>query len=394
MASASGAGRLCMLACRRALRVPRMPRTQPIAWQAPPTGRAFTTSPRRPADEKAAGREGEDGDGEEAYRTLDLKLMNKAFLDSVTPENLRQLDELAKNNGYTTVDEYLEATLRETSGWASEDRALEEDLFRDDAGERPNKSSFWFDEDDPETNTEEHDEFDEDDITSMAHGKLDEIRDMRHYARLAIWEMPLLAKFAKPFAPPTETQVLRWRYTTYMGESHPAEKKVVVQFAPDDLQLTPVETEKLKKLAGPRYNPETELVKMSCESFEHRAQNKQYLVNLVNDLIGAARDPKDTFEDVPLDLRHHKTEPKPRFPKEWRLTDERRRELAEYRQRAAIADAKRAEDGLLVDGQRLIDNFLIQKLAEEQEKEKVAELAAAVPRGGKATSGAARVKRY
>ncbi|KAL7793567.1 xylose isomerase [Trichoderma ceciliae] len=390
MASASSAARLCVLACRRALRVPRMPRTQPIAWQALTIRRAFTASSRRLAGDKA-GQEGEDGDGE-VYKTLDLKLMNKAFLDSVTPESLRQLDELAKNNGYTTVDEYLEATLRETPGWASEDRALEEDLFRDDVGEKPNKSSFWFDEDDPETNTEEHDEFDEDDITSMAHGKLDEIRDMRHYARLAVWEMPLLAKFAKPFAPPTEEQVLRWRYTTYMGESHPAEKKVVVQFAPDDLKLTPVQTEKLKKLAGPRYNPEIELVKISCESFEHQAQNKQYLVNLVNNLIEAAKDPKDTFEDVPLDLRHHKFEPKPRFPKEWRLTDERRKELAEYRQREAIADVKRAEDGLLVDGQKLIDNFLMQRLAEEQEKEKFAELAA-VPRAVKAASGAVRDRR-
>lgn len=176
-----------------------------------------------------------------------------------------------------------------------------------------------------------------------------------------------------------------------MGESHPAEKKVVVQFAPDDLKLAPVQTEKLKKLAGPRYNPETELVKISCESFEHPAQNKQYLVNLVNDLIAAAKDPKDTFADVPLDLRHHKIEPKPRFPKEWRLTEDRRRELAEYRQRAAIADVKRAEEGLLVDGQKLIDSFLIQKLAEEQEKEKVAELAA-VPRA-KAAGGATRARR-
>jgi small subunit ribosomal protein S35 len=153
-------------------------------------GRAFATSSRRLADEKAG--QDEEGDGE-AYKTLDLKLLNKAFLDGVTPESLRQLDELAKNNGYTTVEEYIEATMRETPGWASEDRALEEDLYKDDVGEKPNKSSFWFDEDDPETNTEEHDEFDEDDITSMAHGKLDEIRDMRHYDRLAVWEMPLLA---------------------------------------------------------------------------------------------------------------------------------------------------------------------------------------------------------
>lgn len=177
-----------------------------------------------------------------------------------------------------------------------------------------------------------------------------------------------------------------------MGESHPAEKKVVVQFAPDDLELDDVQREKLKKLAGPRYNPETELIKMSCESFEHQAQNKQYLINLVNDLIAAAKDPKDTFQDVPLDLRHHKIEPKPQFPKEWRLTEERKRELAEYRQKAALADAKRAEEGLLVDGQKLIDEFLIQKLAEQQEKERVA-LLEAVPRATKATGGGARARK-
>ncbi|KAK5987117.1 Mitochondrial ribosomal small subunit protein 24 [Cladobotryum mycophilum] len=375
MASASSTARLCMLVCRRAHRVPRLPRTQPIAWQRPITNRRFTTAAPRLAKGKKEG-EGEDGDGE-AYRQLDLKAMNKAFLDSATPEGLRQLDELAKSNGHTTVEDYLESTLRSTPGWGSEDRALDEDLYRDDVGEKPNKTSFWFDEDDPETNSEEHDEFDEDDITSMAHGKLDQLREMRHYARLAVWEMPLLSKMAKPFEPPTEDQVLRWRYTSYMGESHPAEKKVVVQFAPDDLGLSEVQAAKLKKLAGPRYNPETEMVKMSYEGFEHQAQSKRYLTKLVDDLIEAAKDPKDTFADVPLDLRHHEVKVKPRFPKEWRMTEERRKELDEYRTHAAIGDIQRAEGGLLVDGQKVIDDYLMQKLAEEQAKEKVAELVAA-----------------
>lgn len=201
------------------------------------------------------------------------------------------------------------------------------------------------------------------------------------------------AEFAKPFVPPKDNEVLRWRYTTYMGESHPAEKKVVVQFAPDDLKLTPVQTDKLRKLAGPRYNPETELIKMSCESFEHQAQNKRYLSNLVDDLIAAAKDPKDTFEDVPLDLRHHQIKAKPRFPQEWRLTGERRLQLDEQRQRAALEDMKRAEGGLLVDGKKAIDGYLMQKMAEEQEKQKVAELVAAAPKGGKSSGGANRARR-
>jgi small subunit ribosomal protein S35 len=32
-----------------------------------------------------------------------------------------------------------------------------------------------------------------DDITSLAHGELEQHREMRHYARLAAWEMPLLS---------------------------------------------------------------------------------------------------------------------------------------------------------------------------------------------------------
>ncbi|OAA42133.1 Ribosomal protein S24, mitochondrial [Metarhizium rileyi] len=393
MASASNAARLCALVCHRAPRAPRVQRLPPaqrIPRQSAPSQRAFSTSSARWADEKVTKEADEGADGE-LPQHLELKAMNRSFAETATPEGLRQLDELAKTNGYNTIDEYLTSELRQTPGWASEDRALEEELLKDDIGEKPNKSSFWFDEEDPETNTEEHDEFDEDDITSMAHGKLEEVREMRQYARLAVWEMPLLAKFAKPFVPPNDNEVLRWRYTTYMGESHPAERKVVVQFAPDDLKLTPVQSAKLKKLAGPRYNPETDLVKISCESHEHQAQNKLYLTGLVDDLIAAAKDPKDTFEDVPLDLRHHRIKEKPRFPKEWRMTEERRLQLDEQRKAAAIADIKRAEGGLLVDGKQAIDGYLMQKLVEEQEKQTVAEMVPA-PKAGKG-AGQARARR-
>ncbi|KAK7424402.1 37S ribosomal protein S24, mitochondrial [Neonectria magnoliae] len=385
MASASAAARLCILTCRRASRLQRIPRARQIARQPPTAQRSFTTSTIRWA------REGErdNEDDVEDMAPVELKKLEAAFQESITPEGMKQLDELAKDNGYNTIEEYLEDTLHRTPGWASEDRALADDLMRDDKGERPNKQSFWYDEEDPETNTEELEEFDEDDITSMAHGKLDQVREMRNYARLAVWEMPLLSKLAKPFVPPAEGQVLRWRYTSYMGESHPAEKKVVVQFAPRDLKLTPVQTEKLKKLAGARYNPETKLIKMSCESYEHQAQNKRYLSNLIDDLIASAKDPKDTFADVPLDLRHHQFQKKPKFPREWRLTPQRVNAIAAERKRAAIADVKKAEAGLLVDGSKAIDEFLLKKALEDEKKQKVAELVAAPAR----VSGGNRARR-
>ena len=99
-----------------------------------------------------------------------------------------------------------------------------------------------------------------------------------------------ILELSKPFEPPTDNQVLRFRYTSYMGDQHPAEKKVVVEFCPADIQeLTDKQMDKLIKLTGARYNPETEIVKMSSEMFETQAQNKKYLSDLVDTLIREAK---------------------------------------------------------------------------------------------------------
>jgi hypothetical protein len=44
-----------------------------------------------------------------------------------------------------------------------------------------------------EEGTGPDDEFKEDDISSLAHAELEQHREMREYARLAAWEMPLLS---------------------------------------------------------------------------------------------------------------------------------------------------------------------------------------------------------
>jgi small subunit ribosomal protein S35 len=75
-----------------------------------------------------------------------------------------------------------------------------------------------------------------------------------------------------------------------MGEHHPAEKKVVLEFSPADMpNLTPIQRDKLKKLVGVRYNPEADIVRMSCEMYETQAQNKRYLGDLVDTLLKEAR---------------------------------------------------------------------------------------------------------
>jgi len=105
-----------------------------------------------------------------------------------------------------------------------------------------------------------------------------------------MYEMPLLSKLAKPFHPPSRAEVLRFRYTTYFGEAHPAERKVVMEFAPRDLVgLTEAQRGKLIKLVGARFDPARGVVKTSCEMFELQAQNKRYLSDLVDRLILEAK---------------------------------------------------------------------------------------------------------
>ena len=237
---------------------------------------------------------------------------------------------------------------------------------------------------DEEQDTGEDDQFESDDITSLAHSELEQHREMRHYARLAAWEMPLLssmslptifhfaqtasqpqltreisAELAKPFTPPPLDHPLRFRYTTYMGESHPGSKKIVVEFCTRDLRhLTEPQRIKLIKLVGPRYNPETDIVKMSSEMFETPAQNKRYLGDLVDTLIGEAKDETDTFEDVPLDFRHHKFKPKMEFPEEWKLTREKRAKLEEDRVMRLEREKEREAQGKLIEGARVVEEAM------------------------------------
>lgn len=206
-----------------------------------------------------------------------------------------------------------------------------------------------------EQGTPPDDEYKGDDITSTGHGELEQHREKREYARIAAWEMPMLSKLAKPFTLPALDQPLRFRYTNYMGETHPAANKIVLEFCTADLpDLTPQQRSKLIKLVGVRYNPETDNVKMSCEMFETQAQNKRYLGDLVDTLIAEAKNPEDMYEDVPYDFRHHKFKPRVKFPEAWKMTEERRAKLEQERERKAIEEGQREAAGQIIDGEAIV----------------------------------------
>jgi small subunit ribosomal protein S35 len=140
-----------------------------------------------------------------------------------------------------------------------------------------------------------------------------------------------------------------------MGEAHPAAKKVVVQFCTRDLRsLTEAQRIKLIKLVGVRYNPDTDVVKMSCEKFEEPAQNKRYLGDLVEKLIKEAQNEEDMFEDVPLDFRHHKPKRRLVYPEEWKLREENVTRLLEARREVRLLE----EGKPVVDGAEIVEQYV------------------------------------
>lgn len=152
---------------------------------------------------------------------------------------------------------------------------------------------------------------------------------------------------------------LRFRYTTYLGEHHPAAKKVVVEFTTKDLaaasSLTEAQRIKLIKLVGVRYNPSKDLVRMSCEKYGEPAQNKRYLGDLVNKIVAEAKDTTDMFEDVPLDFRHHKPKKVHVFPESWKVRDgEGVKRLGE--QRESVKLLERSEE--VVDGKEILETYV------------------------------------
>lgn len=151
------------------------------------------------------------------------------------------------------------------------------------------------------------------------------------------------------FRAPGVKDVVRVRHQHYQGEEHPATRKVDVVVSVEALERTkalrsPQAAHKFRLLAGPRWNSESDEVKIACEDFPHADLNENWCSDTLDRLVNEAnvrrscrvcpngltqweKDAKDTFEDVPLDRRPtesrlRKTKKDKRvtladYPKEW-----------------------------------------------------------------------------
>ncbi|KAF4550325.1 37S ribosomal protein S24-like protein [Elsinoe fawcettii] len=375
--------------CRQALRLSH--RTQWLSYRRKsnpissrqPLARAFSTTISRTAQEPSASEEDTPHFDRTFYESLSAS-EKSAYLNS-SPSDRRAQEELhailhrelgPNSKAGRDLDAYAERYAEDTK----EELGPE---LGEKPGRLPRVPEDFSTMADPDPEIAPDEEFQDDDISSLAHGELDQHRELREFMRLASWEMPLLSTLTTPFSAPTATTPLRWRYTTYLGTPHPAANKVVLSFNPSGLGLTPAQTAKLIKLAGPRYSPHDNLVKMSSESFPSQAQNKRYLGDTLAKLIAEAKDQQDPMEDIPFDFRHAKENQKLSFPKEWRITNERKQQLEKKREEARRALQGEGDDTVeAVDGIRAIEEGRY-KMVNELEK------LAAQGATGRAAQGAA-----
>lgn len=73
-----------------------------------------------------------------------------------------------------------------------------------------------------------------------------------------------------------------------------------------------------------------------------------------------------------MDTRHHKFTSKPKFPKEWRMTKERRKELEDFRQQTLLIEEKKKAEGSLIDGRQTLQKAFAPPIVDDRLRELVA----------------------
>jgi small subunit ribosomal protein S35 len=121
----------------------------------------------------------------------------RAFYDSLSPE-----EKIEYERDVLRLDEYMnspevKARLNAQLARAVRELEMEEGPERVEPRKPFREGLLAMGETDPE-DVGEDEAFQGDDMTTMGHGELDQHREMREYARIISWEMPLLSSKSQP----------------------------------------------------------------------------------------------------------------------------------------------------------------------------------------------------
>ena len=188
MAVAANSLRLSLRACSHIPLVRIAPRA---ARQALIARRVLSTTPSRRSDEtKETSEDSQDSFNGAARDSLSELISYISNQRELSEDELKEFESIAKEPFKDYPDEIRESLLESGRAMHKETEVLRRSL-------RPKRGAFW-NEDEPDSDliTDEigEDDFEEDDMMSMAHPKLEEHREYREYARIAVWEMPLLSR--------------------------------------------------------------------------------------------------------------------------------------------------------------------------------------------------------
>lgn len=124
---------------------------------------------------------------------LELKQL-KRMPGNLTTDEVKTMHDVSLSKGFDNPNDYVDNLLDSHRALRLDDAALVTKFKALEKTKKVGRDSVWIDTEDPEGMFEIPSEpWDENDMPDMAHAKLDEVREMRQYARLAVWEMPLLA---------------------------------------------------------------------------------------------------------------------------------------------------------------------------------------------------------
>lgn len=125
-----------------------------------------------------------------SFQLSELDRDERTSYEFLSPEERAEYQEVAKKLHEHMTSPKVQSELNA----AVSQEAYDRDSLADDQEKRPRfrPGLMAMGEVDP-VGTGPDDEFEGDDITSLAHGELEQHREMREYARIAAWEMPMLS---------------------------------------------------------------------------------------------------------------------------------------------------------------------------------------------------------
>ena len=121
----------------------------------------------------------------------DLDPELRAALESLSPEEQAEFRQAMAEVEYMSSPE-AQADLKEEASLTANDFMDKIPYMESPPRVRTDKLGFMAEGEDDAEDIGEDPEYEADDITSLAHGELEQHRELRKYARLAVWEMPLL----------------------------------------------------------------------------------------------------------------------------------------------------------------------------------------------------------